>query len=522
MKVKDQIQKLLQGLNEGLYEKEEVMALALLSAIAGESIFLLGAPGVAKSLIARRLKFAFQEGKAFEYLMNRFSTPDEIFGPVSITELKNDNYIRKVEDYLPGATVVFLDEIWKAGPSIQNALLTVLNEKVYRNGAQEIKVPMKALISASNELPSKGEGLEALWDRFILRLVVGGIKSQSAFNEMIDCKSRAYEDNIDGELKIADNQYKAWSQAIDNIKVPENVFQVIQVIRAAIQESNNKNEEDTDDIYVSDRRWRKVIRLMRSSAFLNGRSEVDLMDCFLIFHCIWDEEGQMEVVERIVKNAIEKHGYKLTVDSKVVQEELSELEAEVLEETSFLKVIQKERVKIYNKTHYRVPGKDNQYIQITDYDGLSTTQQSTIKFYLQSNLQFVHQQSYYCTKGSEKNTICIRDLHSYNRTSLPQHELELEKYDDKIKATRKPHTSTKKHFDERVAKIKEQVVMLHKEIENYRSNDLKHLRVNLFVNPALADIVESNLTALEKELRKFDIEANRIKTYYETVADQTK
>jgi MoxR-like ATPase len=100
--------------------------------------------------------------------------------------------------------------------------------------------------------------------------------------------------------------------------------------------------------------------------------------------------------------------------------------------------------------------------------------------------------------------------------------LEIENYIDQIKATRKPHPSTKKHFDERIAKIKEQVVALHMEIENYRTNDLKHLRVNLFVNPSLAEIVESNLSTLEKELQKFDIEANRIKTYYETVADQSK
>jgi len=173
MAVKQRIQKLLQELNTGIYEKEEVMALSLLSAVAGESIFLLGAPGVAKSLIARRLKYAFEGGKAFEYLMSRFSTPDEIFGPVAISKLKNeDKYERVVENYLPSADVVFLDEIWKAGPSIQNALLTVINEKKYRNGAQEIDIPMKALISASNELPAKNEGLEALWDRFLVRLEV--------------------------------------------------------------------------------------------------------------------------------------------------------------------------------------------------------------------------------------------------------------------------------------------------------------------------------------------------------------
>ncbi len=124
---REHIEQLIEWMSQGVYEKEQLIAIALLCAVSGENLFLLGPPGTAKSMVASRLKMVFKDAKSFDYLMSRFSTPDEIFGPISISRLKNDDkYERLTSGYLPEADVVFLDEIWKAGPSIQNTLLTVI------------------------------------------------------------------------------------------------------------------------------------------------------------------------------------------------------------------------------------------------------------------------------------------------------------------------------------------------------------------------------------------------------------
>lgn len=296
------IGELIDKLSSGLYEKRQAVALSLLASVAGESIFLLGPPGVAKSMIARRLKLAFQDGISFEYLMSRFSTPDELFGPVSISRLKDqDRYERITDGYLPQATIVFLDEIWKAGPSIQNTLLTVLNEKIYRNGTQTFRLPMKVLIAASNELPAEHEGLEALWDRFLVRYLVGGIQSKELFVRMI-CSGQDEFEGVPDDLKISEEQYRTWQDGLCRVEVPEKITDFLYSVRMALEQDrlNSVEKRLLKLPYISDRRWKKLVRLLRASAFLNARSAVGLSDVTLTVHCLWNDPTDKTALNKLL------------------------------------------------------------------------------------------------------------------------------------------------------------------------------------------------------------------------------
>ena len=310
----ERFKQLLGEMNRGIYEKETEISLSLLAALAGESIILLGPPGVAKSMVARQLKTAFRDAQSFEYLMSRFSTPDEIFGPVSIQKLKtSDTYERAVEGYLPTADVVFLDEIWKAGPAIQNTLLTVINEKIFRNGNREMHLPLKLLVAASNELPAKGEGLEALWDRFVIRIESRPIKLEKNFRAMllevkseergVEKQSSADEGKVNSNAITAE-EYAEWTERIDKIGVKIEVLDAISAIRKSLRAVNVDEAAERRNIYVSDRRWKNIVRLLRTSAFMQDREEVDICDLLPIYHCLWQEPEERDAIRNIVIRAL--------------------------------------------------------------------------------------------------------------------------------------------------------------------------------------------------------------------------
>ena len=377
MTIKDRFEALLRGMNQGIYEKETEIALSMWAAVAGESIILLGPPGVAKSMVARRLKQAFSGARSFEHLMSRFSTPDEIFGPVSISRLKtDDSYVRATEGYLPTADVVFLDEIWKAGPAIQNTLLTAINERLFRNGRHEVRLPLKLLVAASNELPARGEGLEALWDRFIVRVECRNITNDDNFDHMITAATQPADRCLNGirPLQITQEEYDSWRTEIDKVELPAEVLQILHQVRRAMTSVKIEGESESRDVYVSDRRWKKIAHLMRTSAFMHGRDKATVADLLPLQHCLWQEpeehDGIRDDLMRILFAPIQVRLDE--IKTAIADEIRTKRASEALGRVSARTLQRDNNKRLFNNFYYHVlrRGNGHSYIVAHDYQNL--------------------------------------------------------------------------------------------------------------------------------------------------------
>lgn len=296
---RDELKAAVELVGEGLIEREEESRLVVLGMISQEHCLLLGMPGTGKSALGRRLS-KLCGGPFFQRLLTRFTTPEELFGPLSLKALENDEYKRCTEGFLPHASVAFLDEIFKANSAILNTLLTILNERQFDNGAGGRQdCPIRCVVGASNEMPDSDE-LDALYDRFLLRKEVFQV-SDDGLMQMLSmptpglspCDHVGTTASSEGPCDVVftgglDSVVNALALAANDVKMGEEACVLMRDLRTFLREDL--------DVIVSDRRLVKSARLLKISAASNGRARVDPIDCLLLQYVAWQLPEQKNAV----------------------------------------------------------------------------------------------------------------------------------------------------------------------------------------------------------------------------------
>jgi MoxR-like ATPase len=264
-------------------ERDEIVDGLLIALLARQHVLLIGPPGSAKSMLARELCRRLG-GTYFEWLLTKFTTPEEIFGPLDLPALEQGRYERVTSRKLPEAEIGFLDEVFKANSAILNSLLTILNERRFYQGSESRAVPLRTLVAASNELPDEEE-LSALYDRFLLRFLVGYVARDEKFRELLTLTDDA---NVAVTMIDAEELTALYEQC-DAVSIPNEILAELTVIRRALT---------TLGVVASDRRYRQSLGVLRASALLDGRTTVGHRDLVWLGHVLWtDPEEQTQVLD---------------------------------------------------------------------------------------------------------------------------------------------------------------------------------------------------------------------------------
>ncbi|MDB6079602.1 MAG: ravA 2 [Akkermansiaceae bacterium] len=276
----------LAPLKQAFVGKDEIIDLMGVSLAARENLFLYGPPGTAKSALVHSLA-ARIHGHTFDYLLSRFTEPNELFGPFDIRRLREGDLVTNTEGMLPEADIVFLDELLNANSAILNSLLMALNERIFRRGRETRAIPALFFAGASNHLP-EDDALHALFDRFLLRVRCGPVPETQLAHVL----------SAGWELEKRGSGEAATLTAADLREFQQAVRQVdLAPVRSAYLDLILKLRHAGIDI--SDRRAVRLQRVIAASALLCGRLEARTSDLWVLRH-VWDREEQIEIIESIV------------------------------------------------------------------------------------------------------------------------------------------------------------------------------------------------------------------------------
>lgn len=280
-----------QEMNDLFQERNEAVRGIVISSLSKTNILLLGSAGIAKSALVNQWNRRITGGKYFSWLLTKFSTPEELFGPPSLEDLRQGKYGRVTRNKLPEATTAFIDEIFKGNSSILNSMLTVLNERIFYNDGVPVPLDLVTVAGASNEIPDAEDGLDAFFDRFLLKYFLRPIQESSNFVKMISSSAMT----APVKCSVTMDDIRAGQKEVEAVEIPATILSHVVKLRDTLRK---------EGISVTDRTFKVAMRIVQAEAWLHGRTAIDTADLEIFKHICWNKPEQEKNVHSLILEMI--------------------------------------------------------------------------------------------------------------------------------------------------------------------------------------------------------------------------
>lgn len=274
--------------NDQVLNREDEIRLILSALLTKMHVFLLGPPGVAKSLLAETMFAPFvtadEEARYFKVQFRRGTSEDEVLGVLSADEYKkNARWVLNTEGALPEAHFAFLDEILHASDHLRAAVFGILNERQFSNGTRTMKCPLMTAVATANALPSEASDA-AFNDRWLfLRTVKSTVASDDRLavirSHLRRLEGKTADTAMPTGLNIAELRF-IQRYIAKTVPLTEDELVAFEQLRMAFVNGS----ADKTAIYISDRRSCWSVHVLKAMKFITASSFEDAayaaMRCF--------------------------------------------------------------------------------------------------------------------------------------------------------------------------------------------------------------------------------------------------